>query len=468
MRLPHARSAAGRRRDGKILVLFALLLPVLLGVLGLVIDGGLLMAAHRQTQNAADAAALAAAMDLMRGKSLADATTTATTFVQTHNGLANASVTINNPPATGPYAGNSAYVEAIVTYPVSTLFIQVLGVNPSQQVQARAVAGFEARSAGEGAIVLDPNARPGLSVAGGGHLEVKGRVVINSQGAGVDENGAPVNLNLSQYGASTGNNSTVKAADIQIVGGVDVPANYQPVNPGDKKPLHAGALPEPDPLRQLAVPSKATVLPPDFPNHGAFQRNGGEPITILPGVYESIKISNNATVTFSPGIYIIKPAQNTNNAISITGGAVVRGDGVMFYNTGSDFDVNTGLPDAGDGETPPPYTGNARFGDVTINGSNVQLTGLIAAGGSALADFNGILFYQRRLNTKGADIQGNGDNTKLAGTIYAKWANFKMSGSGKYDAQFIVGSMALSGTANITLNYAGKNLGKANQVYLVV
>jgi Flp pilus assembly protein TadG len=45
--------------------MFALLLPVLLGVLGLTIDGGLMMVVYRQTQNAADAAALAAAVDLL-------------------------------------------------------------------------------------------------------------------------------------------------------------------------------------------------------------------------------------------------------------------------------------------------------------------------------------------------------------------------------------------------------------------
>ncbi len=154
---------------------------------------------------------------------------------------------------------------------------------------------------------------------------------------------------------------------------------------------------------------------------------------------------------------------NGSSAISITGGAIVRGDGVMFYNTGSDFVVGSGLPDANDGDGPVGSLNGANFGDVTINGSNVQLTGLI----NAQSPFNGMLFYQRRWNTKGADIQGSGTSTKLAGTLYAKWANFKIAGSGKYDAQFVVGSMALSGQANITLNYAGKNLGKANQIFLV-
>ena len=45
----------------------------------------------------------------------------------------------------------------------------------------------------------------------------------------------------------------------------------------------------------------------------------------------------------------------------------------------------------------------------------------------ALADFNGMLFYQRRLNTQTVNIQGSGSSTKLNGTMYAKWANFKLA-----------------------------------------
>ena len=67
MRRPDPFLRPATLRSGKTLVMFAILLPVLLGMTGLVIDGGLLMAAHRQVQNAADAAALAAAMDKYRG-----------------------------------------------------------------------------------------------------------------------------------------------------------------------------------------------------------------------------------------------------------------------------------------------------------------------------------------------------------------------------------------------------------------
>ena len=44
------------------------------------------------------------------------------------------------------------------------------------------MAGSESISAGEGVAVLDPDARPGLDVSGGGTLTVRGRVVDNSEG----------------------------------------------------------------------------------------------------------------------------------------------------------------------------------------------------------------------------------------------------------------------------------------------
>src|SRR5688500_12750614 len=138
--------ACRAERRGAVLVKVALVLPVLIGVLGLVMDVGLLMAAHRQVHNAADAGALAAAMDFVRGKTAAEAMATADEFIQEHNGVADAlpleaGVSFNSPPNSGPYAGDANFVEVIVTQQVQTLFIQVLGVARERQVQARAVAG---------------------------------------------------------------------------------------------------------------------------------------------------------------------------------------------------------------------------------------------------------------------------------------------------------------------------------------
>src|SRR5262245_2254969 len=100
--------AAPRKRRGKILALLVLLLPVLAGMTGLVVDGCLLMVAHRRAQNAADAAALAAALDLLQGSS--DVTGTVNRYVTQYNGLTRATAEVHVGPNQGPYRGNRQFV----------------------------------------------------------------------------------------------------------------------------------------------------------------------------------------------------------------------------------------------------------------------------------------------------------------------------------------------------------------------
>ena len=96
------------RRPGKILVMFVLVLTALLGMLGLVIDTGPMMAPTAHPE-AADSAALAAAMELMRGGTLTTDPTSgevsgtavdaARQFVHVHNGMPDATVTVRRPVA---------------------------------------------------------------------------------------------------------------------------------------------------------------------------------------------------------------------------------------------------------------------------------------------------------------------------------------------------------------------------------
>src|SRR3954453_8014860 len=107
MRRVTARRPSGPARAGKYMILLALVLPLLLGMTGLTVDGGTLLAAQRQAQNVADAGALAAAQELFRGNSSGTAIDAATTYVQTHNQLPDARVDVQIPPLHGPYTGNA-------------------------------------------------------------------------------------------------------------------------------------------------------------------------------------------------------------------------------------------------------------------------------------------------------------------------------------------------------------------------
>lgn len=144
-------------REGKMLVIMAILLPSLLGVAGLVLDGGLMMSEHRNLQHTVDAAATAAAMDLRLGKEPADAVATATDLIQNGNAVADAVVTVNIPPSGGPFAGRSTHVEVLAARQFSSHLSQVVDGIVNHEIEARAVAGVEAVTSGAAIIVLDPD-----------------------------------------------------------------------------------------------------------------------------------------------------------------------------------------------------------------------------------------------------------------------------------------------------------------------
>ena len=108
-------------------------------------------------------------------------------------------------------------------------------------------------------------------------------------------------------------------------------------------------------------------------------------------------------------------------------------------------------------------TSSASFGGVSLSGNGALNLSPI---NNANSPFDGMLFYQRRWDTQPFSISGNGGGT-VSGTFYARWAKYTLSGNASYNAQFLVGSMTLSGNASVTIDATGQNVGKASQVYLV-
>jgi Flp pilus assembly protein TadG len=520
-------NSARRARPGKTLVIFALMVPVLLGMIGLVIDGSLLMAAQRQAQNAADGAALAAAQTKMIGGSDDTAVTEANTFLA-NNGItgvtlvknAGANNAVNLGPnfskTSSPY--NSAnYVEVIVSRPVYTLFIQAVGVNSSQQVTARAAAGYEPVGAGQGVMVLDPTVAPGLSVAANSSgnntpsLTVNGNITVNSPGgkgtSQVDQYGKTVAGSNSINGTSpalTTSNTTltvpaVVATDVQVVGGVDTLDNIRPYdpaytnnyNPNDtSRPVFARAPTAPDPLGTLATPMTSNGVTNAFFNADrttattpqAITVSTGNTVTLKPGIYKSISSSGGGTLAFDSGIYVVGINLGNGNgqkALDLSAGTVT-GNGVLFYNTGGSYSAGSGWgnkgwnptnggDDANDLNTSVGSTAGVNFGSLNVSGnsgSSITLSAYNNAG-NASDPFNALMYYQRRWNTTGLSIQGNASNVNVGGTWYAKWAGFTLGGNGTYNAQFLVGSMTINGGASVTINATGKNKGKASLVFLV-
>ena len=209
-----SRLARSQARHGKVLVLFVVSLSSILAVVGLVLDTGLMLAGEENLRHATDAAAMAAAEDLRLGKSTAQATATATTYIQGLNGLADATVTVNIPPTQGAYAAQANYVEVIASRVYQLQLMQIVTAGPQQSYRVRAVAGYTPSTAGAAIVALDPNppafsisAVPptlplysgllgGLEILGGGTVGVNGAVLVNTTWGGVDENGNPAGTEL--------------------------------------------------------------------------------------------------------------------------------------------------------------------------------------------------------------------------------------------------------------------------------
>ncbi len=479
-------------RQGKVLVLFAVLLPALLALIGLVLDGGSLLGASRRAQHAADAAATAAARGLQLGLTTARVTTIAEDYVQEFNQLPDAQVTVRVPPAGGPFAEDPRFVEVEVLSPVATHFLPFLGRDSAPSVRTRAVAGVRPATAGAALVVLDPDPPPlalgpiagilpalpalvgGLEVLGVGTVRVDGAVLVNTEWGGVDENGnaageeAPPPCGIACLNLLA--NNRLRARDIRVVGGVDNERYYGNYVSGDASPLLCNKLPVSDPLRNVPPPTIAAD-----PDNVSDVLRGGVRIadlilpplrTLNPGVYDWIEIVA-GRVLFNPGVYIIRGRNPiTQLSLNILGGQVTA-DGVMFYITNSAaYSPAVGLPDANDGETVPPAPGVPSLLPSAV--INFLLPGSVMTGlndpGSPL---RGLTNFQRRVDRRPIVIvNGLLAGAAFHGTVYAKWGHVLMSTRGTTDARLVAGSLRILAVLDTTFD-PDELLPPATDVYLV-
>ncbi len=119
-----------KEQSGVIAIIIALLLPVLVGILGIIIDLGFAYQYKRLMQTAADAGAMAGAHWLYRGE--VGSLNNEVLYDTGKNGFDGShgeTRTINRPPTSGDFAGKDSFVEVIISQQLPTYFMPVLGVN---------------------------------------------------------------------------------------------------------------------------------------------------------------------------------------------------------------------------------------------------------------------------------------------------------------------------------------------------
>lgn len=146
-----AASRSTRRDGGQILVVFALSLLIIIGMVGLALDGGATYAHRRDSQTASDLAALAGANDYLLGQNSTQAITRAKTVASAND------FTDGSGSAVGVSIDTSNGVEVLVSIASShrNSFLGALGMaNWSVTTTATALAGFPDNAAGAGPFIF--------------------------------------------------------------------------------------------------------------------------------------------------------------------------------------------------------------------------------------------------------------------------------------------------------------------------
>ena len=304
--------------SGQILVLAAVSMIALLGIAALTLDTSFMYAKRNRLHSAADAAAKTAAIEVLRNagisqaslEAFADEQVGAHGFVSDRLG-GTTSVVINRGPASGPFAGDVNYVEAIVSEATSTFFGKILGF-VSMTPLARAVAGAGNPS---NCLIIQDDLSFGNTT-----------LTLNGCGVGVGGDLEGANPNALITGSPT--------PPVGVVGTCSGTCSGMGA-------LTTGAPAPIDPLAGLTLPT----------NPGGC--TAGVAATLNPGCYISI---GDTVTTLNAGIYYVTGPIDIGN---------LSGTGVMIFVTGAGQLTSSGNNTALHLSAPTsgPYTGIAIFQD---------------------------------------------------------------------------------------------------------
>jgi hypothetical protein len=384
----------------------------LIGFVALTVDVGFAYRERQDTQQASDAAALAGARILRENGSYEAAATEAYEVASANgfeDGVDGVDVVVHAPPTTGPFAGQSMFVEVQIDSGSDAYFSQVLGFE-AFDVDARAVAGGIGVNGDYGIVALNPTVCKAV--------DLNGNIGITIQAAGIF-----VNSSCPTDAFWANGNVTVNTEVNSVVGGWDGTGTIS-INPPPTP-----ASPITDPLANLVEP-----VPPT--NVQSCPGSWTGTITLQPGRYEcQLDPAGSRSIIFTPGNY------------HITGGIVANGGGNITFGAGEYTIGGTGLQVTGGGRI---TVNNALL---YIEAGETELTGngITRLYAPTSGPYQGISIFQSRTNTTKVDIMGT-SLTSGAGAVYAKAAKVSLVGnSDSSDMQFVSDTFQMSGAANLEL-----------------
>lgn len=391
--LPSAMKRHAQRlrhdEDGAMIVIMALMLTLLMALMGLGIEVGSWYMARRTLQTAADAAAIAGALEGARGNP--GGIVFAAEKEAARNGLQpmdGDSVVVHNPPTSGTLAGRSDAVEAIVTRYQPPLFAGILQSGPVT-ISARAVAMLN--DAGRACVLaLDGTRDSAVRARGNPDVQMSGcMIAANSNAASAIDMAGNVSVNAL---------SLWTAGDIALSGNVRLQL---------AQPATTHTWPLLDPYAGVGVPPLPTCSNPKATKVNKTQ--------VLPkGVYcGGIDVSGNTHLKLEPGEYYLDQGGLTISGNTSIDCPTCGSDGVTIVFTST--------------------RSSSLIGGLKVSGN---LTMTLRARGGAGVPFPGIVFYQDRRAPSGTNTINGNSTMNITGALYfpaqeVEWAgNNSTAGAG--------------------------------------
>lgn len=393
-----------RDESGAIAIMFALMLPVLFGIIGLGVEAGLWFKERRELQTIADVAAISAAIENSYGATSTEITT-AVTLEASRNGFDATTDTITyvGSPTSGTYAGNTSYIEVSITRTLDTILSQVFySFNPTTTARAVATSGGTTNAC---MLSLNTTAQKAIEISGNGAISATGCILASnsSDSSSIEITGS----------ASVTTDSLSTVGDYLVSGAAALNTTSTPT---------AGAPSINDPYSDLAVPSYAGC------DQSGYKVNPSGNVTISPFSSTTPYVFCNGldikgTLNLDPGTYVVD-----GGTFNLNAGAVLTGTDVTFILTSS---------------TTSDYAKYTMNGNASVNIS-APTTG----------DYAGILMYSDRDGPDQDNVLNGNATTTFNGALYFPSSKLTFQGNASTGStgctQLIADTLKIGGATGIT------------------
>jgi Flp pilus assembly protein TadG len=364
------RSASRIRSDrfirrGAVAALVAALLPVVVGVMAVALDGGVMYLQRQQAQSAADAAALAGAYQLYNGSNFSVAQSAAVAVG------AQMGFTIPTSNVTAPQTN---YIAVSVSSSPPRFFSAIWGAG-TMSVAASATARAVNAAYSKAAILVLASSGTSLTLSNTAQVSANGSIIVDS---------------TSTMAVLSSGSPSITTPELDLSGKI----MYSGSNPNKATVTKSNQATTPDPLASFSPPSSSGMT---VQSSSATNLTNAGSVTLNPGVYTGgLTLSGSSSVTLNPGVYYIN-----GGGINLSGGASISGSGVCIYNTGGGA-INL----SGTGNISlSPMTGGTYSG-ITVFQDRSNTAGATMSGGSNINNSGTFYFPSATVSMSGGSGVG--------------------------------------------------------------